>query len=151
MEANCDAEVANIKWLIETDFCLGHRETGLNILGWIYQNKGHVDQAVRCYQESMAIRPNNNTALIHMYTQYCTTISCLLKRSVPIFYWIPSEWLNVFFFNKLSYFVLKAFRTPMNVVSLMDRQKYPRVKHGFYKFVFVIYTEQTTLFHLYSF
>ena len=67
MEPNCDADVENIKWLIETDFCLGHRETGLNILGWIYQGKGRVDQAVRCYQESLAVRPDNNPALIHMH------------------------------------------------------------------------------------
>ena len=32
----------------------------------------------------------------------------------------------------------------MNVVSLMNRQKYPRVKRGFYTYVFVIYTEQKT-------
>ena len=43
MEANAKADVANINWLLETDFCLGHRETAYNILGWIYKSKGLVD------------------------------------------------------------------------------------------------------------
>ena len=71
-EENSDADVENIKWLIETDICLGHRETDLNILGWIYQSKGRVDQAVRCYQESLAVRPDNNPALMHMQNIVCS-------------------------------------------------------------------------------
>ena len=76
MEANCDADVANIKWLIETDFCLGHKETDLNILGWIYESKGHVTQAVSCYQESLAVRPHSNPALIHMHNIARTCAPC---------------------------------------------------------------------------
>ena len=41
-----DADVENIKWLIETDLCLGLSTFSD---GYIYQSNGHVDQAVRCY------------------------------------------------------------------------------------------------------
>ena len=66
MEANAASDVANIRWLIETDKSLGHGETALNLLGWIYKEKGCVDSAVECFRESLTIQPTHNAAFWHM-------------------------------------------------------------------------------------
>ena len=66
MEAHASADVENIKWLIETDKYLGHRETALNLLGWIYKERGRVDSAVECFRKSLTIQPTHNAAFWHL-------------------------------------------------------------------------------------
>ena len=63
---NADTDANNLKILIETDYCLGHRETALNILGWIYNGQGHVDKAAECFQKSLTIQPSCNAAVGHL-------------------------------------------------------------------------------------
>ena len=66
MEAHASADVENIRWLIETDKYLQHRETALNLLGWINKERGRVDSAVECFRESLTIQPTHNAAFWHL-------------------------------------------------------------------------------------
>ena len=51
---------------INSDPNLGHKETGLNILGWIYRQEGDMDEAERCFLESLEIQSGYNAANLHM-------------------------------------------------------------------------------------
>ena len=66
MEANATADVENMVKIIRTDYYLGHRETAFNLLGWVYKERGLVDQAVECFQNSVVIQPRHNAAFWHM-------------------------------------------------------------------------------------
>ena len=66
MEAHASADVENIRWLIETDKYLGHRETAWNLLGWINKERGRVDSAVECFRKSLTIQPTHNAAFWHL-------------------------------------------------------------------------------------
>ena len=66
MEDHAAADMENIKWLIEIDEFLGHKETALNLLGWIYKERGRVDSAVECFRKSLAIQPIHNAAFSHL-------------------------------------------------------------------------------------
>ena len=49
---------------------ISHRETCLNLLGWIHREKGNVDLAVQCFAKSLKERPRYNAA----YWHYCFLI-----------------------------------------------------------------------------
>lgn len=66
MGANAEADLDNIWWVVETDHQLRHRETAYNILGWIYKERGDIDQAVKCFQESLAVKRTCNAAQLHL-------------------------------------------------------------------------------------
>ena len=66
LDTNASADIDNIRWLIRTNRDLAHRETALNILGWIYKERGLVDRAVECFRESLTIQPSHNAALVHL-------------------------------------------------------------------------------------
>ena len=51
---------------IKDDPNLGHKETGLNILGWIYRQEGAEDEAERFFKESLEIQSAYNAANLHM-------------------------------------------------------------------------------------
>lgn len=62
MDANAACDADNIQFLIKSDQNLSHREAALNLLGWIYQEKGLVDKAMECFMESLSIKPEHNAA-----------------------------------------------------------------------------------------
>ncbi|MEW8544989.1 MAG: tetratricopeptide repeat protein, partial [Candidatus Thiodiazotropha sp.] len=66
LNANASADIDNIWWLIRTDPLLGHKETALNLLGWIYKERGLIDRAVECFRESLSIQPSHNAASRHL-------------------------------------------------------------------------------------
>ena len=66
MKANAAADAENILSLYCTDKCLGHRETTLNLLGWIYKEEGRIDRAEKCFRMSLKIQPTQNAAFSHM-------------------------------------------------------------------------------------
>ena len=77
MDANASADVDNILWLLTLDATLGHRETALNLLGWMFKERGIVDRAVQCFRESLAIKPSHNAAFLHLRDIYRNgTFSC---------------------------------------------------------------------------
>ena len=45
-------DIENLLEVLETDPNLGHKETGWNILGWIYSKEGQHDRAQMCSEES---------------------------------------------------------------------------------------------------
>ena len=66
MEANAEADLDNIWWVVETDHLLRHKETAYNILGWIYKERGVIAQAMRCFQLSLAVKRTCNAAHLHL-------------------------------------------------------------------------------------
>ena len=61
-----DNAIRELQDTINDDPNLGHKETGLNILGWIYRQEGDEDKAERCFRESLKIQPAYNAANLHM-------------------------------------------------------------------------------------
>jgi tetratricopeptide (TPR) repeat protein len=59
---------------IETDRNLGHKETGLNILGLCMEQENRPKKALKCYLLSLRQRARNNVAKIHI----CRLLSSLL-------------------------------------------------------------------------
>ena len=62
-EAVTDLE--HIQSVLESDTNLGHKETGLNLLGWVYKQEGQELKAEECFQKSISIRKVYNAALVH--------------------------------------------------------------------------------------
>ena len=75
MEAQAAEDIDNIRWLILTNESLSHRETAFNLLGWIYKESGHSDKAMECFQESLAIKPTHNAALLLLAFEICAKIN----------------------------------------------------------------------------
>ena len=75
MEAQAAEDIDNIRRLILTNEFLSHRETGFNLLGWIYKESGHSDKAMECFQESLAIKPTHNAALLLLAFEICAKIN----------------------------------------------------------------------------
>ena len=67
MEANALADIASIWGLILTKpLSLSHFETTLNILGWIYKERGLTALAKMYLLESLSSRPTHNAASLHL-------------------------------------------------------------------------------------
>ena len=66
MRDQAAADEENFIRLIKSDIYLGHRETALNLLGWIYKERGRVDSAVECFRESLTIQRTHNAAFCHL-------------------------------------------------------------------------------------
>ena len=64
------------KVLIE-DRNIGHRETALNVLGWVYEQQGRLDKAIACYRTSLQIKRVHNAAFWHL----CVKFSHLINQA----------------------------------------------------------------------
>ena len=53
-------------YLIATDSQLSHQETALNILGWIYKERGLTVLAKSCFLMSLDMISNPNAASLHL-------------------------------------------------------------------------------------
>ena len=51
-------------------FDISHKETALNILGWVYRQEGLTELAWDCVRRSLGIRPGHNAARWHMLFQF---------------------------------------------------------------------------------
>ena len=51
--------------------CVYHRETCLNLLGWIHKERGDNNQAVQCFSESIKMRSTYNAAFWHFSFMIC--------------------------------------------------------------------------------
>ena len=59
-------DIAHIEMVLESDLNLGHRETDLNILGWIYKNERSYDKAAHCFKKSLEIQQEHNAAVLNL-------------------------------------------------------------------------------------
>ena len=71
MRRKKDNVINELQTTIKDDANLGHKETGLNILGWIYRQEGDMDEAERCFRESLEIQSGYNAANLHMEELVC--------------------------------------------------------------------------------
>ena len=65
MTPNVAADTDSMEWMVNTKE-ISHRETCLNLLGWVYKNQGRVDSAVECFQTSLEYKPVANAAVLHL-------------------------------------------------------------------------------------
>ena len=66
MEEDALADLESLSRLIDMDLRLYHRETALNILGWIYKESGFTAEAERCFLGSLHVKPTHNAASLHL-------------------------------------------------------------------------------------
>ena len=59
-------DIAHIEMVLESDHNLGHRETDLNILGWVYKNERSYDKAAHCFKKSLEIQREHNAAVLNL-------------------------------------------------------------------------------------
>ena len=67
MKANAASALRHMEVLLEKDELLGHRATGLNILGWMFKRLGRNDRARECFQASLIVQPTHNAAHAHFH------------------------------------------------------------------------------------
>ena len=65
MTPNVAADTDSMEWMVNTKE-ISHRETCLNLLGWVYKDQGRVDRAVECFQTSLEYKPVANAAVLHL-------------------------------------------------------------------------------------
>ena len=69
------ADIDNMIRVITTgEIC--HRESCLNLLGWVYKNEGYVDRAEECFRKSLELKPVGNAAFLHMRDIDRSTCCC---------------------------------------------------------------------------
>lgn len=66
MVANAGHDIEDMESLVSRDNNLVHRETDLNLLGWMYKEMGHDERAIACFTASLVIKPENNVAYNHL-------------------------------------------------------------------------------------
>ena len=65
MDTHASGDIDNMEMLLNTQgIC--HRETCLNLLGWLYKEHGDIVRAVRCFRMSLEVKPFWNAAFWHI-------------------------------------------------------------------------------------
>ena len=54
---------------------VGHRETCLNLLGYIHRDRGEITRAVQCFDKSLQTNPHCNAAFWHLCFLICETMN----------------------------------------------------------------------------
>ena len=57
---------AAMEALIDKDPNLAHKETDLNLLGWVYKQEGRLRNAMACFKDSLTVKESHNAAILHM-------------------------------------------------------------------------------------
>ena len=65
MKTHAEYDIQHMDWIIKK-WKIGHKETALNLLGWIYGVEGKPDLAANCFCNSLDILPENNAATWHL-------------------------------------------------------------------------------------
>lgn len=65
MYLEAEDDIQDMEHLLRT-VTISHRETALNILGWIHKEDGSVDRAVEYFKESLDIKHDHNAATMHL-------------------------------------------------------------------------------------
>ena len=65
MDTHASGDIDNMEMLLNTrGIC--HRETCLNLLGWLYKEHGDIVRAMRCFRMSLEVKPFWNAAFWHI-------------------------------------------------------------------------------------
>ena len=65
MQSHVSADIDNMKWLLNSQH-ISHRETCLNLLGWVYKEQGNIVRAMECFKKSLELKPSCNAAILHI-------------------------------------------------------------------------------------
>ena len=65
MESLTAADIASMELVVNTEN-VSHRETCLNLLGWVYKEEKNIERAAECFRLSLETKPVCNAAFWHM-------------------------------------------------------------------------------------
>ena len=66
MLREADSNCVAMEELLERDETLGHKETGYNLLGWMYRQAGKTDKSSRFFERSLESQPLHNAVIWHI-------------------------------------------------------------------------------------
>ena len=66
MSPEAEEDIEMLENIMQTDVNLGHKETGFNILGWIYRQEGNEAKASDCFHRSLQLQCAYNAAELHL-------------------------------------------------------------------------------------
>ena len=65
MDTHASGDIDNMEMLLNTRG-ISHRETCLNLLGWVHKEQGNIVRAMGCYRMSLEVKPFWNAAFWHI-------------------------------------------------------------------------------------
>ena len=72
-----EADIQEMEEYIKNDRRALHRDTDLNLLGWVYKEEGKLNRAYECFMKSLHFRPQQKAAIWHIL---CLISSIRLSR-----------------------------------------------------------------------
>ena len=72
-----EADIQEMEEYIKNDRRAVHRDTDLNLLGWVYKEEGKLNRAYECFKKSLHFRPQQKAAIWHIL---CLISSIRLSR-----------------------------------------------------------------------
>ena len=61
-----EADIQVMEKYLKSERYLKHRDTDLNLLGWVYKQEGKMDMAYECFKKSLYFRPQQKAAIWHI-------------------------------------------------------------------------------------
>ena len=61
-----DADIQVMEAYLNNERRLNHRDTALNLLGWVYKEEGKLNKAYECFKKSLHFRPQQKAAIWHI-------------------------------------------------------------------------------------
>ena len=61
-----EAGIQEMEECINNERRLNHRDTALNLLGWVYKEEGKLNRAYECFKKSLHFRPQQKAAVWHI-------------------------------------------------------------------------------------
>ena len=72
-----EANIQEMEKYLKNERHLNHRDTDLNLLGWVYKEEGKLNRAYECFKKSLHFRPQQKAAIWHIL---CLISSIRLSR-----------------------------------------------------------------------
>ena len=72
-----EADIQEMERFLKNERCLFHRDTDLNLLGWVYKEEEKLNRAYECFKKSLHFRPQQKAAIWHIL---CLISSIRLSR-----------------------------------------------------------------------
>ena len=61
-----EADIQEMERFLKNERRLFHRDTDLNLLGWVYKEEGKLNRAYECFKKSLHFRPQQKAAIWHI-------------------------------------------------------------------------------------
>ena len=61
-----ESDIQEMERFLKNERRLFHRDTDLNLLGWVYKEKGKLNRAYKCFKKSLHFRPQQKAAIWHI-------------------------------------------------------------------------------------